>query len=59
MKISKTEAYNRWLAQVCHCYQDEVGNRPCDNGCMCDRCMYPSTSFEEYCKANNYRLQGG
>lgn len=56
MRITTRKAYDKWLAQVCHCYPDEVGNRPCDNGCMCDRCMYPPVSFEEYC---NYHLQEG
>ena len=22
----------------CRCYADENGNRPCDNGALCDRC---------------------
>lgn len=36
-----TNASNLWdevLREYCHCYQDNVGNRPCDNGCLCDRC---------------------
>ena len=26
------------LREYCHCYPDAVGNRPCDNGAICDRC---------------------
>ena len=22
------------------CYSDAVGNMPCDNGCLCDKCLY-------------------
>ena len=32
---------NLWLetlAECCHCYPDDVGNMPCDNGCICDKC---------------------
>lgn len=29
--------YNEFLSR----YEDGVGNRPCDNGCMCDKCMTP------------------
>ena len=34
-------ASNLWdevLREYCHCYPDAEGNRPCDNGCLCDRC---------------------
>lgn len=31
--------YNEFLDRFCGCHEDEVGNRPCDNGCMCDKCM--------------------
>ena len=27
------------LRQSIGCYEDEFGNRPCDNGAVCDRCM--------------------
>lgn len=27
------------LRQSIGCYEDEFGNRPCDNGAYCDRCM--------------------
>lgn len=29
------------LREYCHCSPDVVGNYPCDNGCVCDRCMAP------------------
>lgn len=31
--------YNEFLSRFCGCHEDEVGNRPCDNGYMCDKCM--------------------
>lgn len=31
--------WNEFLNQFFHCYEDENGNRPCDNGCVCDNCM--------------------
>lgn len=31
--------WDKVLREYCHCYPDEVGNRPCDNGCLCDRCQ--------------------
>lgn len=34
---AKTE-WERMLEEVYHCYADENGNRPCDNGALCDRC---------------------
>lgn len=33
--------YNEFLDRFCGCHEDKVGNRPCDNGCMCDKCMTP------------------
>lgn len=33
--------YNEFLSRFCGCHEDEIGNRPCDNGCMCDKCMTP------------------
>ena len=41
--MSSTEkAINAWdavLREFCGCYPDAEGNRPCDNGALCDRCM--------------------
>ncbi len=31
--------YDEFLSAYCGCYADCEGNRPCDNGCLCDRCM--------------------
>ena len=31
--------YNEFLERYCRCYGDAEGNRPCDNGACCDRCM--------------------
>jgi hypothetical protein len=34
-----TKAWNKFLDEECGCYTDEFGNRPCDYGAVCDRCM--------------------
>lgn len=39
MTFAKAKAYEKFLATYCGCYTDEIGNRPCDNGALCDRCM--------------------
>ena len=36
--MTNTKIWLETLAETCHCYPDEVGNMPCDNGCPCDRC---------------------
>lgn len=36
--------YDNYLSKVHHCYKDEVGNRPCDNGVACDSCMTEEAS---------------
>lgn len=33
------KTYDQFLTTICHCSADCYGNRPCDNGAMCDRCM--------------------
>lgn len=30
---------DKFLSEELHCYTDQNGNRPCDNGMMCDKCM--------------------
>lgn len=37
--MSRQQAWEETLEQYCRCYADAVGNRPCDNGALCDRCM--------------------
>ena len=32
------KAWDEFLNTECGCYADEYGNRPCDNGELCDRC---------------------
>lgn len=32
------KAWDEFLNTECGCYADEYGNRPCDNGALCDRC---------------------
>lgn len=34
----RQKIYNEVLASTCGCYEDAVGNRPCDNGAVCDKC---------------------
>lgn len=36
--MTKNEIISRVLADMCGCYEDIVGNRPCDNGVYCDMC---------------------
>lgn len=36
--MTKSEIISKVLATMCGCYEDIVGNRPCDNGAYCDRC---------------------
>ena len=31
--------YSEFLDRYCDCHEDKVGNRPCDNGYICDKCM--------------------
>lgn len=31
------------------CYADEYGNRPCDNGALCDRCS-DEKIYEKFCE---------
>lgn len=33
------ETWDKVLRDFCGCYADADGNRPCDNGVLCDRCM--------------------
>lgn len=40
--------YSHYLSEICHCYADENGNRPCDNGAICDRCEQQEISFDDW-----------
>lgn len=40
--------YSRYLSEICHCYADEIGNHPCDNGAICDRCNQQEISFDDW-----------
>lgn len=40
--------YSNYLSEICHCYADENGNRPCDNGAICDRCDQQEISFDDW-----------
>ena len=37
-KKEYSERWERFLVEYCHCYADENGNRPCDNGTLCNYC---------------------
>ena len=39
--LTKQDIWEEILNDVCDCYEDEVGNRICDWGAMCDRCHAP------------------
>lgn len=47
------KAQDLWVSVLdSHCRADEVtGNRPCDNGCPCDRCHYDYEIQREYAQA--------
>lgn len=39
--MTNKQAMNIWsdtLAECLGCYADGFGNRPCDYGCLCDKC---------------------
>lgn len=41
--MTNAKAMDLWIRLVgewCHCYPDENGNMPCDNGVLCDSCVY-------------------
>ena len=38
MKMEKQIVWEEVLETVCGCYADEVGNRACDWGAICDKC---------------------
>lgn len=33
------DTWDKVLKDYCKCYPDAVGNRPCDNGAICSRCL--------------------
>lgn len=37
--IRMINTWEEFLNTECGCYADENGNRPCDNGVPCDRCL--------------------
>ena len=43
------KAWDEFLNVECGCYADEYGNRPCDNGAVCDRCS-DEKLYENFCK---------
>ena len=45
------KAWDEFLSVEFGCYTDENGNRPCDNGAVCDRCS-DEKIYENFCKKN-------
>lgn len=39
--------YSRYLSEICRCYADENGNRPCDNGAV-SRCLGQRKTKKRY-----------
>ena len=43
------ENWDEFLNVECGCYVDEYGNRPCDNGALCDRCS-DEKLYKNFCE---------
>lgn len=58
----KNDVWEKALKEYLHCYEDSNGNRPCDNGVVCDRCMSSDMQdiyenlLKEARKGENYDL---
>ena len=49
MKKVEKKLWTKYLNEYVGCPQDPVTqNRPCDFGCICDRCEHMAVSFEEW-----------
>lgn len=46
-------AWVKFLTEELQCYADQNGNRPCDNGVVCDRCMTDKVKKEFLRKLEN------
>ena len=40
----------QFLGERFGCYPDSVGNMPCDNGRVCDKCHFADTEFQQFKK---------
>ena len=40
--------YSRYLNEICHCYADDNGNRPCYNVTFCDSCDQQEISIDDW-----------
>ena len=40
----------RFLGERFGCYPDAVGNMPCDNGRVCDKCSFADAEFQQFKK---------
>ena len=40
----------QFLGERFGCYPDSVGNMPCDNGRVCDKCHYADAEFQQFKK---------
>ena len=43
------KAWDEFLNVEFGCYADENGNRPCDNGALCDRCS-DEKLYKNFCE---------
>lgn len=49
--MTNKDAMNLWIRMIgeyCHCYPDANGNMPCDNGVLCDTCVYDKDLQKAY-----------
>ena len=54
--MTKQQIWDKLLRERCHCYPDAVGNMPCDNGAICDRCSSDEIDqeYKRLLKENGY-----
>lgn len=49
--MTNKDAMDLWvrlLGKFCGCYPDANGNMPCDNGVLCDSCLYDEALKQAY-----------
>lgn len=49
----KELVWTRLVAKYCNCHPDAVGNMPCDNGYLCDRCRFDTGLNKAFADALN------
>lgn len=45
------KAYDKFLQERHNCYADENGNRPCDNGKICNTCKDDKNLIKDFIKS--------